>query len=219
MQMGPLGEVHVHLVRPAPAPRFHPRLRSPLRLQRLVCCSSSFGLGLFSEAYWRMPGEQRADNGDSCCHEFGSRQLCICLRQSSAKSRLLRPLAGASSPEFLRPTLRVVTLRPYVMKLVVDTDNLVDGQPQRPKSLRREASDSFDNMFSPTSRIMRAAMRKKQRERRNDPVSFITINCADVYAGVRSTLGFSVTAKASRGLEAESFVASSFSATKLSLEG
>ena len=54
----------------------------------------------------------------------------------------------------------MVTLRPHVMNLVVETDNLVDGQPQRPKSLQREASDSFDNMFSPTSRIMRAAMEK-----------------------------------------------------------
>ena len=86
--------------------------------------------------------------------------LCICLRQGSAKSRLLRPLAGASNPEFLRPTLRVVTLRPHVMNLVVETDNLVDGQRQRPKSLQKEASDSIDNMLLPTSRIMRAAREK-----------------------------------------------------------
>ena len=79
-------------------------------------------------------------------------------------------LAGASNPEFLCPTLRVVKLRPHVMNLVVETDNLVDGQPQRPKSLQKEASDSFDNMLLSTSRIMRAA-REKLRERRNDPVS------------------------------------------------
>ena len=82
------------------------------------------------------------------------------MRQGSAKSRLLRPVAGASNPEFLCPTLRVVTLRPHVMNLVVDTDNLVEGQRQPPKSLQKEASDSFDNMFSPTSRIMRAAKEK-----------------------------------------------------------
>ena len=86
--------------------------------------------------------------------------MCICLRQGSAKSRLLRPVAGASNPEFLCPTLRVVKLRPHVMNLVVETDNLVDGQRQRPKSLQREASDSFDNMLLPTSRIMRAAREK-----------------------------------------------------------
>ena len=68
--------------------------------------------------------------------------MCICLRQCSAKSRLLRPVAGASNPEFLRPTLRVVTLRPHVMILVVKTDNLVDGQRQRPKSLQKEAFDT-----------------------------------------------------------------------------
>ena len=103
------------------------------------------------------------------------------------------------------------------MNLVVETDNLVEGQPQRPKSLQREASDSLDSMLLPTSRIMRAA-REKSRKRRNDPESFITINCADVCAGVRSTLGFSVTASASCELEAEACVSSSFSATKLSLE-
>ena len=54
-------------------------------------------------------------------------------------------------------------------------------------------------------------------KRRNDPVSFITVNCADVCV-VRITLGFSVTASASCELEVESFVASSFSATKLSLD-
>ena len=70
------------------------------------------------------------------------------------------PGAGASNPEFLRPTLRVVTLRPHVMNLVVETDNLVDGQRQRPKSLQKEASDSFDNMLLPTSRIMPAAREK-----------------------------------------------------------
>ena len=59
---------------------------------------------------------------------------------------------------------------------------------------------------------------KKSCKRRNDPVSFITVNCADVCV-VRSTLGFSVTASASCELEVESFVASSFSAPKLSLEG
>ena len=75
-------------------------------------------------------------------------------------SRLLRPVAGASNPEFLRPTLRVVTLRPHVMNLVVETDSLVDGQRQRPKSLQKEAFDSFDNMLLPTSRIMRAAREK-----------------------------------------------------------
>ena len=32
--------------------------------------------------------------------------MCICLRQGSAKSRLLRPLAGANNPEFPRPSLR-----------------------------------------------------------------------------------------------------------------
>ena len=58
---------------------------------------------------------------------------------------------------------------------------------------------------------------KKSCKRRNDPVSFITVNCADVCV-VRSTLGFSVTASASCELEAESVVASSFSATKLSLD-
>ena len=102
------------------------------------------------------------------------------------------------------------------MNLVVETDNLVDGQRQRPKSLQKEASDSFDNMLLSTSRIMRAA-REKLRERRNDPVSFIKVNCADVWV-VRSTLGFSVTASASCELEIESFVASSFSAPKLSLD-
>ena len=76
-------------------------------------------------------------------------------------SRLLRPVAGASNPEFLRPTLRVVKLRPHVMNLVVETDTLVDGQRQRPKSLQKEAFDSFDNMLLPTSRIMRAAREKK----------------------------------------------------------
>ena len=75
-------------------------------------------------------------------------------------SRLLRSVAGASNPEFLRPTLRVVKRRPHVMNLVVETDNLVDGQRQRPKSLQKEASDSFDNMLLPTSRIMRAAREK-----------------------------------------------------------
>ena len=86
--------------------------------------------------------------------------LCICLRQGSAKSRLLRSVAGANNPEFLRPTLRVITLRPHVMNLVVETDSLVDGQRQRPKSLQKEASDSFDSMLLPTSRIMRAAREK-----------------------------------------------------------
>ena len=51
------------------------------------------------------------------------------------------------------------------------------------------------------------ALPEKKRERRNDPVSFITVNCADVCV-VRSTLGFSVTASASRGRDAEAFVAS-----------
>ena len=83
------------------------------------------------------------------------------------------------------------------MNLVVETDNLVDGQPQRPKSLQKEASDNFDNMLLPTSRIMRAAREKIMRKRRNDPVSVITVNCTHVCAGVRSTLGFSVTASAS----------------------
>ena len=46
------------------------------------------------------------------------------------------------------------------MNLVVETDNLVDGQRQRPKSLQKEASDSIDNMLLPTSRIMRAAREK-----------------------------------------------------------
>ena len=46
------------------------------------------------------------------------------------------------------------------MNLVVEEDNLVDGQRQRPKSLQKEASDSFDNMLLPTSRIMRAATEK-----------------------------------------------------------
>ena len=32
--------------------------------------------------------------------------LCICLRQGSAKSRLLRSVDEASNPEFLHPTLR-----------------------------------------------------------------------------------------------------------------
>ena len=58
-------------------------------------------------------------------------KLCSCLRQGSAKSRLLRPSAGARNPEFLRPTVRVVKLPPHVMNLVVETDNLVDGQLQR----------------------------------------------------------------------------------------
>ena len=94
---------------------------------------------------------------------------CACLRQGSAKSRLLRPLAGASSLEFLRPTLRVITLRPHVMNLVVETDNIVDGQLQRPKSLQREASDSFDNMLLRTSRIMRAAREKTARTSQRPP--------------------------------------------------
>ena len=46
------------------------------------------------------------------------------------------------------------------MNLVVETDNLVDGQRQRPKSLQKEAFDSFDDMLLPTSRIMRAAREK-----------------------------------------------------------
>ena len=75
-------------------------------------------------------------------------------------SRLLRSVAGASNPEFLRQNLRVVTLRPHVMNLVVETDSLVDGQRQRPKSLQKEAFDSIDNMLLPTSRIMRAAREK-----------------------------------------------------------
>ena len=54
----------------------------------------------------------------------------------------------------------MITLRPHVMNLVVETDNVVDGQRQRPKSLQKEAFDSFDNMLLPTSRIMRAAREK-----------------------------------------------------------
>ena len=96
-------------------------------------------------------------------------EKCACLRQSSAKSRLLRSVAGASSPEFLCPTLRVVKLRPHVMNLVLETDNLVDGQRQRPKSLQREASDSFDNMLLPTSRIMRAAREKTTQTSQRPP--------------------------------------------------
>ena len=65
------------------------------------------------------------------------------------------PLLEPAIPNFCA-RLFVVTLRPHVMNLVVETDNLVDGQRQRPKS----SSDSFDNMFSPTSRIMRAAREK-----------------------------------------------------------
>ena len=56
--------------------------------------------------------------------------------------------------------LFVVTLRPNVMNLAVETDNPVDGQRQRPKSLQKEAFDSFDYMLLPTSRIMRAAREK-----------------------------------------------------------
>ena len=112
--------------------------------------------------------------------------------------------------------LFVVTLRLHVMNLVVETDNLVDGQRQRPRSLQKEAFDSFDNMLCPHLESC-ALPEKKTRKRRNDPVSFITVNCADVCV-VRITLGFSVTASASCELEVESFVASSFSATKLSLD-
>ena len=54
----------------------------------------------------------------------------------------------------------MVKRRPHVMNLVVETDNLVDGQRQRPKSLQKEASDSFGSMLLPTSRIMRAAREK-----------------------------------------------------------
>ena len=69
------------------------------------------------------------------------------------------PLLEPAIPNFCAQ-LFVVTLRPHVMNLVVETDNLVEGQRQRPKSLQKEASDSFDNMLLPTSRIMRAAREK-----------------------------------------------------------
>ena len=132
-------------------------------------------------------------------------------------SRLLRPVAGASNPEFLRPTLRVVTLRPHVMNLVVETDSLVDGQRQRRRARKKKLSTALITCFCPHLESC-ALPEKKSCKRRNNPVSFITVNCADVCV-VRSTLGFSVTASASCELEVESFVASSFSAPKLSLEG
>ena len=113
----------------------------------------------------------------------------------------------------------VITLRPHVMNLVVETDSLVDGQRQRPKSLQKEAFDSFDNKLLPTSQIMRAAREKIMQTSQRPRVLHhgqLTVPMFALASAAR--WAFSVTASASCELETESFVASSFSAPKLSLD-
>ena len=144
--------------------------------------------------------------------------MCICLRQSSAKSRLLRPVAGAKQSRISAPNSscgHTSTAR--------HESCCRNGQPRRwsaPASeelAKRSFRQALITCFCPHLESC-ALPEKKSCKCRNDPVSFITVNCADVCAVVRSTLGFSVTASDSCELEIESFVASSFNATKLSLD-
>ena len=90
------------------------------------------------------------DRGENCAF------ACDKVRPSHA---FFAPLLEPAIPNFCAQ-LFVWSHFDRIMNLVVETDNLVDGQRQRPKSLQKEASDSFDDMFSPTSRIMRAAREK-----------------------------------------------------------
>ena len=94
------------------------------------------------------------------------------------------------------------------------TSSMVSASVRR--ACKRKLSTALITCFCPHLESC-ALPEKKTRKRPNGPVSFITVNCADVCV-VRITLGFSVTAKASCEIEVESCVASSFSATKLSLD-
>ena len=168
------------LGRSAPAPRFHPRLRSLLR--------PTASVPLFFIEAWlyvekhtaECPASHWQTTGDSCCHEIGTSLIDECTAVDKPLhewiesdifafgSRHTRPSIDdrgencAFACDKVRPSHAFFArlLRPHVMILVVKTDNLVDGQRQRPKSLQKEASDSFDNMLLPTSRIMRAAREK-----------------------------------------------------------
>ena len=96
------------------------------------------------------------DRGENCAF------ACDKVRPSHA---FFAPLLEQTIPNFCARLF----VWSHVMNLAVETDNLVDGQRQRPKSLQKEAFDSFDNMLLPTSRIMRAAREKNTQTSQRPP--------------------------------------------------